>query len=159
MTQLAELTTYIQEQIPRRANITFSSEMDDITLFPAVKNLGNGCLRIQVRQYDAVLTWDAWPYRLASPDLLFSVIESWLTYHANGLRDELGLAIPRTDVSVDDQGNAWLQIIIPMADPLTLREDETGEILRNGKRYCLDSPDIWVAEHYTIHPGAADDQG
>lgn len=159
MTQLAELTAYIQEQLPRRANITFSSEMDDITLIPAVKNLGNGCLRTQVRQYDAVLTWETWPYRLANPDLLFAIIDSWLTIHANGLRDELALPAPKIDVDVDDQGNAWLQITIQMADPLTLREDEHGEILRNGKRYRLDDPDIWIAEHYTIHPGATDDQG
>ncbi|ACR69434.1 hypothetical protein DBV23_15910 [Edwardsiella ictaluri] len=159
MTQLSELTAYIQHHLPPRANTRFYSEMDNITLRRAAKSLGNGCRRIQVRQYDAVLTWEAWPYRLANPDLLFAIIDSWLTTHANGLRDELELAGPGIDVDVDDQGSAWLQITLPLADPITLVEDMRGEIPYGNQRYRLDAADIWVAEHCTIHPGADDDQG
>ncbi|KAB7715712.1 phage tail protein [Plesiomonas shigelloides] len=157
MTQLAELTTYIEQHVPIRANISFYSEMDNIQLTNAAKSLGNGGRRIRVRQYDAVLTWEAWPYRLVNPDVLFAIIDSWLVHHANSLRDELALADPSIDVEVDDQGDAWLQITIPLADPIVIVEDVAGDIPYGTKRYRLDKADIWVADHCNIHPRTQSD--
>ncbi|HDI8830745.1 TPA: phage tail protein, partial [Escherichia coli] len=40
MTQLASLTAFIENNLPARARIPFTSDMDDITLVPFTKSLG-----------------------------------------------------------------------------------------------------------------------
>ncbi|WP_332832032.1 hypothetical protein [Escherichia coli] len=72
MTQLASLTAFIENNLPARTRIPFTSDMDDITLVPFTKSLGHGQLCTQVRKYTAFLRWDAWPYRQLNPDLVFS---------------------------------------------------------------------------------------
>ncbi len=67
MTQLASLTAFIENNLPARARIPFTSDMDDITLLPFTKSLGHGQLCTQVRKYTAFLRWDAWPYRQLHP--------------------------------------------------------------------------------------------
>lgn len=42
MTQLASLTAFIENNLPARARIPFTSDMDDITLVPFTKSLGHG---------------------------------------------------------------------------------------------------------------------
>ncbi|MBB2280032.1 phage tail protein, partial [Escherichia coli] len=76
--QLASLTAFIENNLPARARIPFTSDMDDITLVPFTKSLGHGQLCTQVRKYTAFLRWDAWPYRKLNPDLVFSLVEAWL---------------------------------------------------------------------------------
>ncbi|MCN9390430.1 hypothetical protein T3389_14535 [Escherichia coli] len=55
MTQLASLTAFIENNLPARARIPFTSDMDDITLVPFTKSLGHGQLCTQVRKYTAFL--------------------------------------------------------------------------------------------------------
>lgn len=76
MTQLASLTAFIENNLPARARIPFTSDMDDISLVSFTKSLGNGQLCTQVRKYTAFLRWDAWPYRALDPDLVFSLVEA-----------------------------------------------------------------------------------
>lgn len=86
MTQLASLTAFIENNLPARAHIPFTSDMDDITLLPFTKSLGHGQLCTQVRKYTAFLRWDAWPYRQLNPDLVFSLVEARLADNGGDLR-------------------------------------------------------------------------
>ncbi len=55
-------------------------------------------------------------------------------------------------VEVDDENEvAWLEISLPLVDPITLVEDENGPIPRGGKRYQLEKPEIWVAQAHQLH--------
>ena len=42
MTQLASLTRFLEENLPERAQIPFTSDMDEISLLPCVRDLGRG---------------------------------------------------------------------------------------------------------------------
>ena len=152
MTQLADLTGFIEANLPPRARVPFTSDMDDISLLPCVRALGRGQICTQVRKYTAYLRWDAWPYRELDPDLVFSLVESWLNDHGGELRETVAPGNPDVDVEVDDENEvAWMEISLPLADPVVLIEDENGPIPRNGKRYRLGEPEIWVAEVHRIH--------
>ena len=152
MTQLASLTAFIENNLPARARIPFTSDMDDITLFPFTKSLGRGQLCTQVRKYTAFLRWDAWPYRQLNPDLVFSLVEAWLADNGGDLRQRLAPDAPVVDVEVDDENEvAWLEISLPLVDPITLVEVENGPIPRGGKRYQLEKPEIWVAQAHQLH--------
>ncbi|EMM4356069.1 phage tail protein, partial [Escherichia coli] len=94
MTQLASLTAFIENNLPARARIPFTSDMDDITLVPFTKSLGHGQLCTQVRKYTAFLRWDAWPYRQLNPDLVFSLVEAWLADNGGDLRQRLAPDAP-----------------------------------------------------------------
>ncbi|ELX2300360.1 TPA: phage tail protein [Yersinia enterocolitica] len=154
MTQLSQLTDFIEANLPQRALVPFTSDMDDISLLPCIKVLGHGQLCTQVRKYTAFLRWDAWPYREWDPDLLFSLVESWLADNAGELREILVPDAPSIDVEVDDENAvAWVEISLPLVDPIVLIEDENGPIPRGGKRYRLGKPDIWVAQAHRIHCG------
>ncbi|WP_249437315.1 phage tail protein [Escherichia coli] len=115
MTQLASLTAFIENNLPARARIPFTSDMDDITLVPFTKSLGHGQLCTQVRKYTAFLRWDAWPYRKLNPDLVFSLVEAWLADNGGDLRQRLAPDAPAVDVEVDDENEvAWLEISLPL---------------------------------------------
>ncbi|HDI8404376.1 TPA: phage tail protein, partial [Escherichia coli] len=106
----------------------------------------------QVRKYTAFLRWDAWPYRQLNPDLVFSLVEAWLADNGGDLRQRLAPDAPAVDVEVDDENEvAWLEISLPLVDPITLVEDENGPIPRGGKRYRLEKPEIWVAQAHQLH--------
>lgn len=153
MTQLKELTAFIEQHLPPRARSTFTSEMENITVLQAPKNQGNGCLRTAIRRYDALLSWESWPYRQADPDVLFALINSWLTNQANSLRDELALGDYSVDVEVNDEGSAAIDITVTLADAQILVEDPEGGIPWGVRRYRLGAPDIWLAENARVHFG------
>ncbi|HBA7894903.1 TPA: phage tail protein, partial [Escherichia coli] len=68
------------------------------------------------------------------------------------LRQRLAPDAPAVDVEVDDENEvAWLEISLPLVDPITLVEDENGPIPRGGKRYRLEKPEIWVAQAHQLH--------
>ncbi|MGL4925625.1 MAG: phage tail protein [Plesiomonas shigelloides] len=150
MTQLSELTHFIENNMPARISVAFSSEMTNITLVNSHKQLGNGAMRCSVRQYDAVLTWEAWPFRLTNPDWLFALIDGWLHCHANPLREEMQLGEPQIEVDVNDQEEAWIEVTIALVDPIVLVEDEKGDIPYGNRRYRLDDATVWVAEDMHI---------
>ncbi|HAV9245990.1 TPA: phage tail protein [Escherichia coli] len=155
MTQLASLTRFLEENLPERARIPFTSDMDEISLLPCVRDLGRGQICTQVRKYTAYLRWDAWPYRELDPDLVFSLVESWLNDYGGELRETMAPDTPGVDVEVDDENDvAWMEISLPLVDPIVLIPDKNGPIPRNGKRYRLGSPEIWVAESIRVCCGA-----
>lgn len=53
---------------------------------------------------------------------------------------------------MDDENDvAWMEISLPLVDPITLIEDENGPVPRGGKRYRLAAPTVWVAQAHQIH--------
>lgn len=70
---------------------------------------------------------------------------AWVDGFANELRDELKLADPTVDPEFDDEGSCILDVVVPLVDPLVLREVENGPIPFKGKKWDIVNPEIWEA--------------
>ena len=141
-TQLDQLYEFVTAHLPARLQETtgFESWMDNIELLRSGKALGMGQLRIGVRRYNGVMGWDRWPYRQCNPDLLFALVCAWLDDHGNALREQLKAGDPEVYVEIRDNQSAIVMITVPLADEITLRPDDEGQIPYSGRRYQLDAP-------------------
>lgn len=146
MSQLESLTAFITENLPGDAMQMFSSAMEDCELLRSAKALGNNQRRVGVLTYSARLSWDNFPFRKYSPGLIYTLVLAWIDEHANELREELKLSDPTVDPEFDDEGSCILDVVVSLADPLIIREQEDGPIPFKGKRWELVNPEIWVAE-------------
>mgnify|MGYP004465935383 CR=1 FL=1 len=150
MSQLESLTAFITENLPPDAMQMFSSSMDDCELVRNAKALGNNQRRIGVLTYSARLSWDNFPFRRYSPGLIYALVIAWVNEHANELRNEMKLAEPTVDPEFDDEGSCILDVVVGLADPLIICEQEYGPIPYGGKRWDIVNPEIWVAEEIDI---------
>lgn len=150
MSQLESLTAFITENLPADAMQMFSSSMDDCELMRSAKGLGNDQRRIGVLTYSARLSWDNFPFRKYSPGLVYALVLAWVDEHANELRDELKLPDPTVDPEFDDEGTCILDVVVALADPLIIREQESGPIPFRDKAWDLVNPEIWVAEEADV---------
>ncbi|MET6556960.1 phage tail protein [Citrobacter farmeri] len=146
MSQLESLTAFITANMPDDAMQMFSSAMEDCELLRSVRALGNNQRRVGVLTYSARLSWDNFPFRKYSPGLVYALVLAWVDEHANELREELKLPDPTVDPEFDDEGSCILDVVVGLADPLIIREQEDGPIPFRGKQWGLVDPEIWVAE-------------
>ncbi len=81
-----------------------------------------------VIRYDAVLSWERFPYRLCPPRSCLCPYWLRLDDADRELLDEVGLseAEPDWDVSVDDEEVATVVLTVPMVEELVIRQDENG---------------------------------
>ena len=154
MSQLEELTNFIIANMPKRAMQDFNSEMDEITFIPAQRDNGLGQYRIAIIRYNAVLTWERYPYREYDPRILMALLMAWTTEDERGLLEETGIDSERPDfdINIADQETAIMVITLPMSEELNLVPDPKGPIPFDGQRWRLADPDIWIAEKMMIIP-------
>lgn len=154
MSQLKELTDFILTNMPPRAMQGFDSQMDEVVFIPAQRDNGLGQYRLAIIRYNAVLTWERYPYREHDPKILMALFMSWLTQDERGLLEEAGLdsELPEFDIETIDKETAIMVVTLPMAEELNLVPDAKGEIPFDGQRWRLAEPDIWTAEEMTIIP-------
>ncbi|EBK4208544.1 phage tail protein, partial [Salmonella enterica] len=88
MSQLTELTDFLIANMPRRAMQGFDSQMDEIAFIPAQRDTGLGQYRIAIIRYNAVLTWERYPYREYDPKILMALFMSWLCQDERALFEE-----------------------------------------------------------------------
>lgn len=154
MSQLKELTDFLIANMPKRAMQGFDSQMDEITFIPAQRDSGLGQYRLAIIRYNAVLTWERYPYREYDPKILMALFMSWLTQDERGLLEETGIdsELPEFDIETIDQETAIMVVTLPMAEELNMVPDPKGEIPFDGQRWRLAEPDMWTAEEVTIIP-------
>ncbi|HEJ0093608.1 TPA: phage tail protein [Citrobacter freundii] len=145
MSQLESLTAFITANLPPDAMQMFSSVMEDCELTRNAKAMGNNQRRIGVLTYTGRLSWDNFPFRKYSPALIYALVLAWVDEFANELREELRLDDPKVDPEFDDEGACILDVVVPLVDPLVLREAENGPIPYKGKRWEIVDPEIWEA--------------
>ena len=152
-TQLDSLTEFFKASVPPRAQLGFSSLIDEMRIVPAAKDLGQGQYRQAVIRYSALLSWERFPYRLCAPQLLVALMEAWLDDHGNEVMDELGItdADPEWDVSVEDEETATVVLTMPLVEELVIRQDEKGLIPWRGERWSLVDPEILTAYSAAIY--------
>lgn len=158
-TQLDALTGFFTQNVPTRAQLGFDSQIDGMQVVSAAKDLGNDQYRLSVLRYDALLSWERFPFRLVAPQLLIALLDVWLDEEASPILDEFGIASTdaQWDVTVEDAETATVVLTIPLADELVIKPDENGEIPYRGRRWSLVEPEIWTALSATVY--GADESG
>lgn len=147
MSLLTELTRHLFDNLKPRshAGLTFSSFMDNLEIdrvFKLVTKQPAEQLLCAKLKYDAVITFDAFPYRIYDPCLVFALVLTWLE-SKNSDNAEFDNVNPDIDVSENDEHTAYLMISVPLFEEITLIEDENGSIPHGGRRYQLGATDIW----------------
>lgn len=145
MSQIESLTAYLEQNMPPRAMQFFNSEINDAHLMHAAKAMGLGQRRIGLFRYNALLSWDRFPYRECPPALVYALFFAWIEQYRNTFYDELELAEPTVDIEFDEEKTGSLAITIELADEITITPDDKGEIPIGDQRWRLETPEIWTA--------------
>ncbi|HBM2908091.1 TPA: phage tail protein [Klebsiella michiganensis] len=149
--QLDSLTRFIRENTPPRTQTYFEAVQDSGTLIRSFKDMGLGQYRLGIARYTVTLDWASLPYRLYSPVLLYAAVLAWLEQFRDPLFDELELPDPTFDVVFDnEQSCSDVLITLELADAITIIRDPAGDILLNGERWMLQTPDIFTAEEFGL---------
>lgn len=152
MTQLESLTAFLTEHLPPRTMQMFLSAMDNCELVSAAKAMGLNQRRVGYLRYDAIVSWDDFPYRICPPALLYALVLAWVDDYGNELRDTLKLPPPTVDPEFIDEQTAMIQITVPVADEIILRETPDGPIPLKEKRWSVVYADVWTAETGEVIP-------
>lgn len=148
MTLINELTTFIKDNLPEPIyrGQKFSSFMDNLEIDRMFKFVGLSpvnqlvCAKLK---YDAVITFEDFPYRSYDPCIVLALVIVWLE-NKNRDDDDFNNVNPSIDVSENDEQTAYLMISVPLSEEIRLIEDENGIIPYKSKRYKLGSENIWV---------------
>ncbi|HBK4770951.1 TPA: phage tail protein [Serratia liquefaciens] len=148
MSKLETLTAFIQANLPPRlANLEFNSDMEEVSFINAQRDMGLNQYQLAVMEYEAVLSWGRFPYRQFDPRNLCALLLAWLIENADEGLIEQGFeqSMPELAIVVTDDKTALVEVVIKMAEPLTLIQDDQGVIPFDGKRWQLADPEIWWA--------------
>ncbi|EOL9163639.1 phage tail protein [Escherichia coli] len=154
-TQLNALTEYLISKLPPKVSTCLDSWMENAALIYAPRDMGLYSEIAQL-QFDAVLSFENYPFRVYPPALLFCLITGWLA-DCDTRRDELELPDPSLVIAESAEEIADVEITIKFSCPLCVREDERGLIEWQGQRWSLAEPEIWTAEHYDLSVGVSGD--
>jgi hypothetical protein len=148
MSLITELTTFLKDNLPAAVyrGQKFSSFVDNLEIdrvFKLVTKQPTEQLLCAKLKYDAVITFDEFPYRVYDPCLVFALVMCWLE-SKNRDDAQFDNVNPDIDVSENDEQTAYLMIAVPLSEDITLIEDESGSIPYKSKRYKLGLTSVWV---------------
>lgn len=152
MNKLQSLTKFLKENLPQRVcSIEFKSEMDEIQYIRAHRDLGLDQYQMMIRQSEAVISWGRFPYREIHPDYIPVLIDAWASEQDNELGDSnIEQEPPSMIVEVDDE-TAVIIVSISLSEPVVMKEDPSGYVPFDGKRWSLVSTQFWYAEHADVY--------
>jgi hypothetical protein len=154
MNQIESLTAFISQNLPDRAQFAFQSVIEDCEILRSAKARGKEQKRIGVMRYNAVLSWDRFPYRECSPGVVYALVLTWLSDHANDLRTEMELPDPTVDPEFDDETACILSVVVSVVDEIVIKPSDTGPIPSKGQRWDLVYPEIWTATDGRLYAAA-----
>lgn len=148
MSLITELTTFLKDNLPAAVyrGQKFSSFMDNLEIdrvFKLITKHPNEQLLCAKLKYDAVITFDEFPYRIYDPCLVFALVMCWLE-SKNSDDEQFNNVNPDIDVSENDEQTVYLMISVPLFENITLIEHENGVIPYKGKQYKLGETSIWM---------------
>lgn len=148
MSLINELTTFLKDNLPPALyrGQKFGSFMDNLEIdrvFKLVTKQPAEQLLCAKLKYDAVITFDQFPYRVYDPCLVFALVMCWL--ESKSCDDaRFNNVNPDIDVSENDEQTAYLMIAVPLIEDITLIEDKNGAIPHQGKHYKLGEISVWA---------------
>ncbi|MCX8587289.1 MULTISPECIES: phage tail protein [unclassified Gilliamella] len=148
MSLINELTKFLKDNLPADVyrGQKFTSFMDNLEIdrvFKQITKKPTEQLLCAKLKYDAVITFDEFPYRVFDPCLVFALVMCWLE-SKNCSDAQFDSVNPDIDVSENDEQTAYLMISVPLIECITLIEDENGAIPYKGRRYRLGETSIWM---------------
>ena len=148
MSLINELTTFLKDNLPTGLyrGQKFGSFMDNLEIdrvFKLVTKQPTEQLLCAKLRYDAVITFDEFPYRVYDPCLVFALVMCWLE-SKNSDDEQFNNVNPDIDVSENDEQTAYLMISVPLFENITLIESENGAIPYKGKIYKLGETSVWA---------------
>ena len=148
MSLITDLTKFLKDNLPGAVyrGQKFGSFMDNLEIdrvFKLVTKQPSEQLLCAKLKYDAVITFDEFPYRVCNPCLVFALVMCWLE-SKNSDDEQFNSVNPAIDVSENDEQTAYLMISVPLFENITLIEHENGAIPYKGKRYKLGETSIWM---------------
>ncbi|KLP41775.1 phage tail protein [Enterobacter ludwigii] len=153
--QLDQLTDFVMGNLPdwacKNRSALFAAFAAEQTILSVKRDLGLG-IQIGITRYEAVLSWERFPYRKIDPGIVYALVTAWLEEHSNELRDQLELKNePDIDIEIIDDDNAVFAISVVVAEPLSLMEDPNGPVPFRGKRWRVDAVPVWTAERAYLY--------
>lgn len=106
-------------------------------------------------EYDAVLWFEALPFRQVDPLTLMVLLNTWVQDCAEGKDEEGGYPYNHNQqiegelTPIDDE-TTDLDFTLTFREPVYLVRDEKGDIPLNGKRYRLQNVEIFTLENVPI---------
>ncbi|SHJ71998.1 phage tail protein (plasmid) [Halodesulfovibrio aestuarii] len=140
MRKLQQLTAYLEEHagLDREQVQSFADRGE---LYPTGSDLGHG-VELGRFKYDALIQIENYS---GDADVLLLLILAWISEHDTN-RDEDGLADPETDISLNDQDTADIDIAVEFEEGLQIVPDENGPIPFDGRQWRVSDVPIDVAE-------------
>lgn len=153
--QLDQLRDFVMANLPdwacKNRSTLFKPFAAEQTMLSVKKDLGLG-QQIGIVKYEAVLSWERFPFSRMDPINVYALVSVWLEEHSDPLRDQLELKNePETDIELLDDDNAIFAISVEVAEIVSLIEDPKGMIPYRGKRWRVDSVPIWTAEQAYLY--------
>lgn len=150
LSQLDSLRDFVMSNLPdwacKNRSTLFKPFAAEQTMLSVKRDMGHG-LQIGIIKYEAVLSWERFPYRKMDPLTVYALVSVWLEENSDPLRDALELKNePDTDIELLDDDGAIFAISVEVAEPICLVEDPDGMIPFRGKRWRVDEVPIWIAE-------------
>lgn len=158
MSKLQRLTQFLKANLPERVWKTeFTSEMDEIQFIPAQKEVGLDQYQMLIQKFEAVIAWGRFPYRELDPRYIPLLINAWLAEQDNALGESnIEQELPSMTVDVDED-TAVVVVTLALAEPIVMKEDTTGIVPFDGKKWSIVDPQIGFAEHADIYRDVKND--
>lgn len=144
---LQALTEHLLKVVPEKCHKTFDSWMDtaELRLEPRDEGFGQ---QLGLMDYEAVLSLSEFPFRESDPAVVLASVMAWLQDN-DPFREKYELDDPTFEVEPESENVANVEINIHFIEPVTVVEDEKGQIDWQGKKYSISSYEVWIAEKET----------
>lgn len=147
-----QLTDFLLTKLPKRYHNNFYSWMENGKLIDQGRNVTEYGVEIAHIQYDAILWFEAFPYKEINASMLMAHIQLWLNEN-DEMRCRLDTQESDFDLEIIDDNTADLSFTVSFREPLTAVKDEYGELQIGGENYRLDEIEIYYAEEVDVEAG------
>lgn len=148
-----QLTDFLLTKLPKRYHGNFESWMDNIKLLNMGRQVTQNGIEVAHIKYDAILWFEAFPYREISAPLVMALVQVWLDENDES-RDVLDLYESDINLEILDDKTADLIFTIHFQEAITAIEDSQGDLTINGLNYRLDDIEIAYAEEIEVQVDA-----
>lgn len=151
MRHLSALAGHLQ-QVTGLHRERFFAFADQGVLIPTGKDLGENGVEVGRFKYDAVIQIERYP---GDAYHLLALVSAWLTDNDPD-RNDLELADPEVDISVNDDRTADVDLSVEFEESLSIIPDDDGPIRFNGRMWAVADVPVDVAEQVGGMDGETD---
>lgn len=141
---LQALTAHLLTIVPKKCHKLIESWMDESEIRPEPKDEGWG-MQLGLMSYEAIISIESFPFREFDSAIIVASVAAWIQDN-DPFREKYSLDDPAFDVEPLGESVANIEFKISFIEPITVVEDENGNIPWRGKKYNISSYEVWTAE-------------